>query len=407
MTVPPQDVRDACALGLAEWQRLKVGGTKRSVGFATAAAADLPFDANVARMVMEAHVQLAQYAGAEEPTAVQVSRLLWGGSGGWAWAEQVIAADEAPALEPVAAERDDREPLQGMVDELFAIDEATVEALEAAFWVAYRQALRATGRTVQAAANRTRSKQWQADHGFAGNDLQAARDVITSAHPFDKWRAADDRIHAAIDADLERAVEDALTDFEEVAFATILAGVERSADVAAVGLGVAREDIVPPSEASVLSVVVSLRASLLEWVRARLAGERVGSELPQLSVPPAIFRSAIADVGGVAAVADGVPVDGLGEITGQSLSSGMVTRAAEAITLGSIVSSLFSRVQVQRRVFWWYGSRASREQPNEDHYDAARRTYTADQLAGLGVWPGQWPDCRCRAIPVPPKVTRK
>lgn len=409
MNVPPKPVQDACALGLAEWDRLKVGGTRKAVGFATACAAQLPFDADTARLVMEAHVALAQYAGPDEPTSVTVSRMLWGGTGGWAWAEQVIAADESPDLEPVLieAERDTSEPLEGMVDELFTIDQSAIEALEAAFWVAYRQALRATGRTVQAAANRTRSLKWQAEAGFTGNELQEARDVIVAAHPFNKWRAADDRIHAAIDADLDRAVEDALTDFEATAFSILVSAVGQSVEVTASGLGVARSDLVPPDEGSIRDAVALLRAALLEWIRARLSGGRGGSELPELTVPAQIFRESIARVGGVPAVDDGVPVDALGEIAGQSLASGMMRRAAEAITVGSVVSALFSKVEVQRRVFWWYGRRAARETPNEDHYRAARRVYTASELAGLSVWPGQFPDCQCRAIPLPPKVTRK
>ena len=406
MNTPPQDVQDACAVGLAEWQRLNVGGTKKAVGFATACAAGLPFDADVAEMVMEAHVTLAAHAGRDEPTAISVSRLLWGGSGGWRWAEQALAAADAPNLEPVAAEAD-REPLQPMMDELFAIDEAAAEALEAAFWVAYRQALRATGRTVQAAANRTRSKQWQADAGFVGDELRVAREAITSAHPFEKWRRADVRIHAALDVDLERAVEDALTDFADTAFGVLTASALSAADAVAAGLGVERTALVVPDERTVSDAVVLLRAALLEWIRARLAGDRPGVELPELSVPPALFRTAIGTVGGVAAIDDGAPVDNLGEITGQSIASNMVARAAAAITSGSIVSRLFSRVETQRRIFWWYGSRSTRETPNEDHYKAARREYTAPQLAALDVFPGQWPDCRCRAIPLPPKVTRR
>ena len=401
-----ESVFRSCLQGLSQWRRYEVGGTRAAVEFAEAVVGHREVDAVTAVEAVEAQILIAaRHVDVGDTREVKIARLLWGGDDGWEWCERIVEAAAQPPAVPVAAERGTSGPdFERLADGLFSIDDRAIGELEAAFWVAFRQALRQATASARR-ANRTMSVAAQTNAGLVGDDLDQARARIRAAGPFDGWAAAGDRVLAAIDADLERAVESALEDYEEVAAGILRRAVARAVRLVASVLGVAQDDVAGfgSSESEIREAAGFARGWLLDWVRARLAGDRDGEDLPELDVPVEVFRDTVGIAGGavlagrgLGRAAGGVAVDADQGLVGESVGGRLVDRVLGGVSSGVVTAAgLAAGLRVGRSFRWSYGDRGDRVEPFEPHFRLDGRTWVSGE-DGPGYFPGDHRGCQCR-----------
>lgn len=428
----PRSVYAACLRGLKMWDRARAGGvldhgaTDQAITFAEMMADNIPIDPTGAAQVVEAHrlLDAAPRHPDGESQAQKLSRLLWGGDDALEWAASVLDAarrrhlvERTPPPPPptrpppavpdsVAATTQDDNLLDALSVELFNIDSTAVAGLEAAFWVAYRTALRSATASARARTNRV-SKSVQASAGLGDTELNDARSRLKAAHPYDGWNAVGDRVLAAIDADLDQAVQAALDDYEQTSVGllegAVAAGVATIARVLDVPRAVIAE--LSPAADSIRQAASELRAQLLEWVRLRLDGDRDPDELGDLTVPEGIFAEAVSAAGGTA------PDDLEQSVTAPILEAALVAGVASAASgdtnaaaaggaVGGVIA-LAAVPRIRRRYEWVYGDPSTREHgPYEDHLALRGRTWSTEEerRSAIGSARPNVPhqSCKCR-----------
>lgn len=449
----PQTVYRACLRGLKRHDRAakytpNTGATAAALSFAEIVSNGFPIDAATAVEILEAHRLLDEMPrhpdGESEPQIV--SRLLWGGDDAPEWAEAIVAGERQAQLEqlepepavssslltldevraigaaeiaadPVLAEKaaayeasrpdvvaaessmaEARRAVAQLADDLFAIDERVAAELRAAFWVAYRAALRAAS----AAARFESSRVSRADRVAAGIDtetLTAAQEQIRAAGRYDGYQAIPDNVAAVISPDLERALSAALDDYEEVAAGILrrarLGARRRIADRLGVGQGDI-EDLVASDE-SIDVASSTLRVALLEWVRARLDGDREPEDLDQLQVPEDALAVAIRTTAG--ATAD----DDEAESIGASLATRVLDRISRGLLISSIAGLAASVIRPEWR--WDYGDPSTRAtEPFPPHFRIRNQTWRnpEERLQKIGTarpkGDANGGNCQCRIV---------
>lgn len=433
--IAPKAVWEACLRGLALHRRTwetsghDNGATQPAVSFAEIVTDGFPIDAQLATEVVDAHMALDRAAlvnpDGDSPKA-KLQRLLWGGDTAPDWGRNVLdqarsqqlmnrvpapvtpfpaavseteAADTAVAAEASTAEAD--AVLERLSLELAEIDAAAIAALETAWWVAYRAALRAAGHNARGAVRRNVPKSVQAEAGLEENELNEARERAAEAHIIDAWPAVGGRVMAVITADLDTAVQDSLEDFELVATQVLGSTVAGAVLAISRRLGVDQDTIRPftAQQDSITAAVEELKAQLLEWTRLRLEGEREPEGLDELVVPSGIFTEAVATSAGVAA-SDDVDAAGnsiLDRVIGAVASGGL------AVTGFRLFRDLVS-IRPRRRFMWDYGNPATRIVPYEPHIDLDGKTWANEaerrEVIGNASPREHSVHCQCRIRPV-------
>lgn len=434
--LPPQTVFHACARGLKQYDRDRLttvnhGGTEAAVKFATAVFAGKPVDAMMAVEVVEAHRTLDMLPRSVdgEPKPVRLSRLLWGGDDAPDWAARIIdqhrassapaqldpfaplppapgqpPQQQAPAVEPVAASvRDDiaaaNDALAGVAGDLIAIDQMTVEALRAAFWVSYRSALRSLTRSARAKTSRRVPVADQAAAGLEGNALNEIRDLIAS-EPITGWRHLPDTLAAAIDVDFDQALDGSLQDFEETALAIILASQADAARRVSDRIGVDPLIVqgVAASPDLAQAAATGLRSSLHDWIRTQFARRDVSPSLRDedlFATPRQMFMRALRTASGAGSGSD---VDSVGA----DLASRVINMVRSGRASSRVLSPVIDRVLVEES-YWHYGDPSTRRQPYEPHIALAEKSWVDDEERGREIGnarPGEHHEnCQCQILP--------
>ena len=400
-----------CCLGLKQHERwmqdnagdMASGATAGSIAFATAIKEGFPVDIGTVAEVLEAHRALAARSGAETRQQ-RCARLLWGGDTAVEWARDAVAVNAPrpapttppPAPEPAAApapvaadaHTDGTRTLENLADQIFQLEQEAIAALTAAFWVAYRQALRAAGRQAKARSQNTVPLAAQANAGLTGNDLDTARTRIKTACPFTRWNAAGPQVLAAISADLDAAVADALEDYEDTADGILEQLTTAIIAAIALALSIPRTDVelLAPDLLARSSAVTFGSAGLHEWVRDRLSGDRDPATLPELSVPAQLPAEMIGIAGGATVARDG-----------QTVGGPIVERVIQGVTAGTIASNVLTGLPLPRRRWTWV--RGAPSDPHPFHEDFDGRSWTSDEernaQVGSAEPTGAWA-CQCR-----------
>lgn len=422
--LPPRHVYEACLRGLKRYDRLRAitldtGATAAAISFAEIAGAGRPVDTAMAAEVLEAHRLLDCLPRRPDGLTEQekISRLLWGGDDAPDWAAAVLEADrttipeatpDPPAAPPgppaappgppvvVAAATPGDSPqacVDRLTDDLFNIDTETIAGLRAAFWVAYRTALRSATSTTNARSHRV-PKADQIAAGLGAQELNAARQAIRAAGPFDGYRAVPDRIAAVISVELETAVESALDDYHATATALLLGATDRAAAMITRALDVPRADVdeLLPAVDNTTQAATQLRADLLAWIQAR-GQDRDPEDITDLVAPEDTFVTAVSTAGGSA------PGD-----EDESIGAPLLGRVLGAVATGAVVSRALSaaaNLLPHPEWEWVYGDPATRVHgPYPDHLALAGRTWTDDEerTARIGTNRPRTPHayCQCR-----------